>query len=148
MALHLTSGGIAFTDFSSEGGATSETLDDYEEGVWSPGTSVGTGTVGGTGNVNKIYTKIGRMSHCFVSMTFASSGGTVQTLTGIPFTSSSDSYGVGCIGYTNYISATAICVQWNAATIAYFYKDNIPASLDASALSGKRMDVNVMTVSA
>jgi len=62
MTLHLTGTGIDFTPFGETdvtgAGATSELLDDYEEGTWTPAAT----SVGGSSLVyaNQRYTKIAR----------------------------------------------------------------------------------------
>ena len=91
--------GIDFSADPNAAGATSELLDDYEEGTWTP---VVAGTNGG-GYHNQVgrYTKVGRVVTCdfFIqgsSQTF-SSNSAVYTLTGLPFVPASFSY-VGITG--------------------------------------------------
>jgi hypothetical protein len=71
------------------------TLDDYEEGTWTPTCSNGSTYTG-------VYTKIGRIVHLFYNST---SSGTITagstTLTGIPFSPS------GTIGSGTYVNATS-----------------------------------------
>ena len=81
-----TSGkGIDFSATSDAGGMSSEVLDDYEEGTWTPALSVGaSGYITQTGT----YTKIGNVVQ--VEGTLATSGtsgsGTGIKITGLPFT--------------------------------------------------------------
>ena len=76
------SGGVVFDAVA--GGATSNTLDDYEEGSFTIGVS---GTTATLDNTTAYYTKIGRLVYWFWysgNSTFASSSSTA-TLTGLPF---------------------------------------------------------------
>lgn len=78
-------------DFSSTANAPSgtlgqEILDDYEEGSWTPGTTVGGGgTI--TSTRSGYYTKIGRVVHVkfFVEASAVSGTRTTLTITGLPF---------------------------------------------------------------
>jgi len=72
-------GGIDFSANSSAAGMTSELLNDYEEGTWTPVLSGGTsGTATSGGNTYGNYTKIGRL----VTLNFVISLSSVNTLTG------------------------------------------------------------------
>jgi hypothetical protein len=78
-------------DFSADGnaaGMTSEVLDDYEEGTWTPGITFG-GTFDGTydGQVGN-YTKIGDLVtvSCFVDLGTKGTTTGAALLTGLPFT--------------------------------------------------------------
>jgi hypothetical protein len=76
--------GIAFFADGQSAGMTSELLDDYEEGTWTPNFS--TWTTGPT-NTSGTYTKIGRQ----VTVIFGGNGGVIgdtgQTVANLPFTS-------------------------------------------------------------
>ena len=94
-----TSGNLAFVsgkgiDFSATAGTgTSELLDDYEEGTWTPGISFGAGTTGIAYSVQVgKYTKVGDMVTASCSVTLSAKGSStgVVKLTGLPFTASSD----------------------------------------------------------
>jgi len=87
-----TSGkGIDFSATSDAGGATSELLDDYEEGTWTPAlgfVTAGNQSIAYTTQVG-LYTKVGRLVHVTFSIitsgfTHSSASGNLQ-LTGIPF---------------------------------------------------------------
>jgi len=76
--------GINFATTSDAGGMTSELLDDYEEGTWTP--TVGTVS---SGNTSGEYTKIGRLVHIkgFVAWSSHSNTGTDNVVFGgLPFT--------------------------------------------------------------
>jgi len=77
--------GIDFSAWNNTAGMTSEVLDDYEEGTWTP---VFTGTTSGTLNGTGTYTKVGRMVTAKVSLYTAISSGTLSgnlKVTGFPF---------------------------------------------------------------
>ena len=70
---------------------SSNLLDDYEEGTWSPTHTGGSGT-GSFSNAE--YTKVGRKVHIAFSFAFSSGGGDMQ-IGNLPFTSSNHSCGIG-----------------------------------------------------
>lgn len=80
--------GIDFSATSDASGMTSELLDDYEEGTWTPifnTLTIGDGTLFGR------YTKIGRTVTCEFGFIFGSTSsfsGPVGSCGGFPFTSS------------------------------------------------------------
>ena len=107
-----STGNLAFPsgqgiDFSATAGTgTSELLDDYEEGVFTPTYST-TGTdftsvTYDSGSTEGSYTKIGNMVNVRISMrtsavTIGSASGTVL-ISGLPFTASSNKNATGCYG--------------------------------------------------
>ena len=85
-------------DFSADGqaaGMTSELLDDYEEGTWTPVKGGFVEAGGGSYTLAGEYTKIGNVVNvsCSISMsggaTIASLGGASAYISGLPFTASS-----------------------------------------------------------
>ena len=85
-----TSGtGIDFSATSDASGMTSEVLDDYEEGTWTPVPNFGGGTTGityataPTGN----YTKVGNLVFVIVGFQFSNKGSSTGsfTITGLPY---------------------------------------------------------------
>ena len=134
MALNVTATGIEFTP---QGGSSVNLLDDYEEGTWTPASSVGT-----LSNTNHaVYTKIGRVVQVHTSITFGStSNGTVQRVSGYPFTSSSGSYGSGSAGYSTYTNKTLMLILFGNDTSMYFYPTNSTTPLDAAAFANLRHD--------
>jgi hypothetical protein len=101
-------GGI---DFSGNAGTTatdatttSQLLDDYEEGTWTPTLPNG-GTVAGIGNAS--YTKIGRVVSWYFYITVNSipSNTTVFRIGGLPYTVNTNSiYMGGTIGYVGNLN--------------------------------------------
>lgn len=83
--LDLTAGQIKFPATQSAS-ADANTLDDYEEGTWTPSIS---GFTVGNGSVTGTYTKIGRMVSVNMQMIFGTTSSitTITGVTGLPFTS-------------------------------------------------------------
>ena len=114
MALHLKSTGIDWADFSdsSAGTPTSELMDDYEEGTWSPivaDTNDGDQMTHTTQTAG--YTHIGRV--CFVSgivvtNAISHAAGAIR-LQGYPFTSGNTNAALAAlnIGYAAGFSITS-----------------------------------------
>lgn len=120
-------GKIAFPATQSAS-ADANTLDDYEEGTWTP-------VIGGTGGASAHtyvtqagrYVKVGKLVHCQVNVSLsslASITGTVQ-ITGLPFTSAnSAARSTVLFGYfanmtTNWIWLTGV-VDSNATTATIY----------------------------
>jgi len=83
------SGGVVFNVAGGTGTSTSGTLDDYEEGTWTPVLSKSTTAPSVTYNTqNGTYTKVGRMIYVSGLLSWtAISGGTGDfRITGLPFT--------------------------------------------------------------
>ena len=83
---------------------TSEVLDDYEEGTWTPTIRFGSSGFNGSYTVNEgFYTKIGRLVNVSCELALSSKGSTTGTVNieGLPFTPNSDdeSRASGVIGY-------------------------------------------------
>lgn len=81
--------GIDFSADANAAGMTSELLDDYEEGTWTPALSFGGGTTGLTYTVQYgYYTKVGNLvtvtGYIYVNSKGSSTGAAI--ITGLPFT--------------------------------------------------------------
>jgi hypothetical protein len=87
--LHLTSGQLGFPAIQVAS-VDPNTLDDYEEGTWTPGISFGGASVGVTydGDNGGYYTKIGNVVTISGYLGLTSKGSSVGTATlmGLPFT--------------------------------------------------------------
>lgn len=106
--------GVDFSADPSAPGMTSELLDDYEEGTWTP-------TLGGTATYQQqggTYTKVGRIVHVEGRLIVNAIGtGSTTTVSGLPFTVLNAALGItanGTIGYfaniataSTYFSITA-----------------------------------------
>jgi hypothetical protein len=92
--------------------ADANTLDDYEEGTWTPTVAFGGNSVSQTYNTQTgNYTKIGRQVfvQCFVNMSDKGSSTGDATITGLPFTSNSGgtaNNGGSMAGYFNMAGIT------------------------------------------
>ena len=117
--LTVTSGNLVLSsgngiDFSatanSSGTMSSELLDDYEEGTYTPTDVSGAGlsfsAAGG------FYTKIGRLVTCFFYVTFPSTANTsAAAIGGLPFTTGNNVAGgvwTGAVAYNTYGSVALI----------------------------------------
>ena len=90
--------GIDFSATGQASGMSSELLDDYEEGTWTPYLNSGT-----AGTANGTYTKIGRqvfVNAQILDISDYTSTTNVQVL-GLPFTSASGHFAVGPVMYRN-----------------------------------------------
>jgi hypothetical protein len=86
-----TAGQIKFPA-TQNASADANTLDDYEEGTWTPGVSFGGAAVGITYTTQSgTYTKVGRQVTCWFYLALSSKGSSsgAAKLTGLPFTTSS-----------------------------------------------------------
>jgi hypothetical protein len=119
--------------------AAANTLDDYEEGTWTP-TVVYSGTSTPTQSVQLgRYTKIGRMVQAQAYISWNENGSTGDiTVSGLPFTSL-DSFAraipsifsFGLTGLTENVSVTGF-VNNNNTTITLFLNNNAATSLSAT----------------
>jgi hypothetical protein len=103
--------GITFPATQSAS-SNANTLDDYEEGTWTPAGG------GLTINVAAYYTKVGRLVQATFDVTFPGGGAATQgNITGLPFTVVTPGGG-GSIGFTGYGSAITLNIE---RTTTYFY---------------------------
>ena len=97
--------GIAFPN-TQTASSDANTLDDYEEGTWTP-------SVGGTatyGTRIAHYTKIGDTVRAFFDITIGTIGtGSLTTMSGFPFTCTNNDS--GCISYFAGLGATVYFIQ-------------------------------------
>jgi hypothetical protein len=128
-------------DFSatgnSSGTTTSEVLDDYEEGTWTP-------KIRGTGAVfaqsysaqTGAYTKVGRMVYCTFHVQLTDIGSITGDLivAGLPFSmKAGNGVGGGTIGFANNLGAAASAITINnAGGNSYAYLQYYPSSNSAA----------------
>jgi len=103
--------GIDFSATSDGSGMTSELLDDYEEGTWTPTINASL-----TGGVRAgFYTKVGNKvtAWAIVQWTANSGAGGGIGIGGLPYSSTSESYfrGPGSVGYTSGVDLGASIAQ-------------------------------------
>jgi len=123
--------GIDFSAVSHATGMTSEILDGYEEGTWTPDFFYHSSV----SNVAGHYTKIGRMVYAyFTGVYYSNSSNVTQYISNLPFTSSNNTGGNGGVarGYQDFDiqNGPIYWIEPNTTKI-FFYKDNgvgMPAS--------------------
>lgn len=96
-------GGVNFSASSHTAGMTSELLNDYEEGTWTPVVTALSGTITTLGTVTGRYTKIGRVVNLFwqFGITNNGTGASAIVISGLPFNASTAfAFYSGC-GYAN-----------------------------------------------
>jgi hypothetical protein len=89
------SGGVVFG--ATGGAVTGKTLDDYEEGTWTPSAYVTYGTPTLT-NISSsgYYVKVGRTVYCFFNCRFTTNGAGNIGMSGLPFSAIGSGYNGGC----------------------------------------------------
>ena len=121
--INLTGGQIAFPATQSAS-SDANTLDDYEEGTWTP-----TSDVALTQNFTSYYTKIGRYVFLSLDVNFASSSSTVAVLIkSLPFTPITSDVGTMHIAYTSYASVGLAGVVNSAGTINIYGAASSPST--------------------
>lgn len=117
--------GITFPATQSAS-SDANTLDDYEEGTWTPTITTGSGTITTLGTVTGSYTKIGRQVTATVNIPITTNGtGAGQINASLPFTAAS---GPGWIGAgRETVSAGAMLQGWvpsGGTTVAIWTTNN------------------------
>jgi hypothetical protein len=119
--INLTGGQITFPATQSAS-ADANTLDDYEEGTWTPVDSSGASL--SFTSVSATYTKIGRIVNCFMSITYPTTANTSQsTIGGLPFASagSPPNPGGGFVLYnTSAIANTTTAIGGTATQFSLY----------------------------
>lgn len=146
--LSLASGhGIDFSANTAAAGMTSELLDDYEEGNFTPTFSNGISSATYSSQIGR-YTKIGNM--VLFSIHLRANGGTANsghvTITGLPFTANSSLNQEGAWftyngGFYNSSSATGAWLVLGGSTSMAFYRQTDGAAL-AGTSSGLATNLN------
>ena len=142
--LHL-SGGVVFGDAGGSGTSSSNTLDSYEEGTWTP--FWGGDTTNPTVTYayrNGYYTKVGRIVHArvYMEITGGVSGGSGGLyIGGLPFTSANADYVAGTVSYkanfTPSQAPTHCLVNPNTTKIPVYYASTSdPRSTSSRAQTG------------
>jgi hypothetical protein len=125
--------GINFTANTNAPGMTSELLNWYEEGTWTPGSGVGVAT-----SVSGVYTRIGRQVTVIGTLTFpVQIDAGLATITGLPFTSGATASG-GTLRYTDFGSAFFLYGDASATTIGCYSTAGVGQTY--TSFSGKRVD--------
>jgi hypothetical protein len=100
--------GIDFSADPSAAGMTSELLDDYEEGAWTPTITPTAGSFTTLSNVVGTYTKVGRQVNLLLNFTISvvGTGTGFISVAGVPFAASGNYAGIG-INRTTGVSLVA-----------------------------------------
>ena len=142
-----TSGaGIDFSADSSAAGMTSELLDDYEEGTWTP-VVAGSSTAGTyeLSSSSATYTKIGRQVTliCFMRLAAAITGGGTGalTITGLPFAKTSGPYPIGPVLFdgVDWTAGANLCCTFGTVSVGstiFFEQTNDNAGASAVQITG------------
>jgi len=134
--------GIDFSATSDAGGMSSELLDDYEEGTWTPTLPNG-GTVSAVSGSS--YTKIGRLVHyyCYISISGVTNDSEIFKIGSLPFTSQSGNFHYGgSVGYVGTFdwagtgSLGAPGTQNGSTTVSFPRHDGSSTSVLNSAVQG------------
>lgn len=125
--------GVNFTANTPAAGMTSQLLNWYEEGAWTPGSGVGTAT----GNSAQ-YVRIGRQVTIIGSLTFPVQINAGQaTITGLPFAMNANG-GAAFLKYTDY--GSVVFMFGNASTTTIGFYSTAGVGLTYTNVSGKRFD--------
>lgn len=133
--------GIDFSADPSAAGMTSELLDDYEEGTWTPTDGSGAGLTFTV--TNAVYTKIGRQVICTLQMSYpATASGANANISGLPFVSTNPIMG-------NIAATTAVIVMRgiygsSGASNFNFDKNNATAVATNADLSGALIYLTIL----
>lgn len=106
IVIGTASKGIDFSANTHAAGMTSELLNDYEEGTWTPTDGSGAGlTFTGTSG-NCFYTKVGNLVTCVFALVYPTTASALGArITGLPFTSKGTSSSVAG-GYTTFTNSS------------------------------------------
>ena len=125
--------GIDFSADPAAPGMTSELLDDYEEGTWTPSNFY----IGLTINQTARYIKIGTLVYASFDVTFASSAnGNTAEIRGLPFNSGPGASQSGVITWSDYGSQMYIRNDFTTVTQLY---TNLGVTLTNNVLGNKRI---------
>ena len=126
--------GIDFSANTHAAGMTSELLNDYEEGTWTP-VIAGSSSAGTANYVAQAgsYTKIGRTVYFQVYLSWDSGTGTGDLyVSGLPFLSSGAPYGVASTAYQLNIALSAL----SYSTGGYVLSSNTSVRMMQSTIAG------------
>jgi len=137
--------GIDFSADPSAAGMTSELLDDYEEGTFTPSLGGNTTYSGQSGN----YIKIGKMVYVEIQIFVNSIGtGSTSTVSGLPFTTATQATGArGGLNVNSFYSTASnvgyigVYVNSAATTVQFQSTTTTATSVSTNAIFGNSTDV-------
>jgi hypothetical protein len=114
--------GIAFPATQSAS-TNANTLDDYEEGTWTPALTSSGGTLATVANGTGYYTKIGRLVTitCKPQITLNGTGSSALYLAGLPF-ASSPADNINGAGREDAVTGLCFCFSANGSNALYIQK--------------------------
>lgn len=123
-------GGLAFPA-TAVAVANANTLDDYEEGTWTP--SLGGNTT--YGSQVGTYTKIGRLVSIYCNLAVTTLGTGTQVISGLPFTVSGGSEPSTCLWNSSALAVVYLAFYGNGTSVYHQSATAAAASLtDASTI--------------
>lgn len=135
--------GIDFSAGSNASGMTSELLDDYEQGTWTPTDASGSGV--GFNNNSGYYIKIGRMVYVSARMFWnTNANGSAAKIGGLPFSTAGGGYAVGYCGYTT--NGNAVNFRTADSSSVYVSYANTGGNVACSTLSNAEVQMTFMYV--
>ena len=138
--------GITFPATQSAS-SDANTLDDYEEGTWTPTMvfSGGAGTLS-YGTQDGFYTKIGRTVYFSMRLVFSkgTASGTLDNITGLPFSATSTNGGGVYIDGMNSLAGAAQYIVQSAILLVYMSATGNSAGINATSMAASN---NVLAVS-
>ena len=123
--------GIDFSANANDAGMTSELLDDYEEGNWTPGVESGGWSGINSNSLTAKYVKIGRLVHvqAYIEGLTGSGNGTAMRLNGLPFSTISLGYSAGSVDVgKGSVKGMYIRTETNSDRIGFYYPSESSAS--------------------
>ena len=115
--------GINFTANTPAAGMTSQLLNWYEEGTWTPSVTAAVGTITTVGAVAGTYTKVGRLCTLTfdVAITVNGTGASSINMAGAPFTALTSSFGCGSeVNLTGQMLNVNISTGAKVVNFAYY----------------------------
>ena len=141
--LNIVAGkGVNFSAYASSGNPSSNSLDDYEEGTYTPTDASGAG-LSLTHNFTATYTKIGRMVYVQFDTSYPSTSSSAAAAMSLPFVLGTGvNYGSGVVGWTD--KGKPLFIHINVSGFAYFMDNNDAVGSTSqhaqnAEISGKRM---------
>lgn len=128
--------GINFTANTPAAGMTSQLLNWYEEGTWTPTIAAGTGSITSYTTTNCTYTRVGRLVTLFGSFTITNNGtgsGNIA-ISNLPY-SVKDTYSAGGVARENALTGTMCNITIDGSTttlVMRTYSNGYPAATGAS----------------
>jgi hypothetical protein len=130
--------GVNFTANTPAAGMTSQLLNWYEEGTWTP-TFTSTGLTVGYGTRNAQYVRVGSLVTASMYVRVTSTSGTLTnalTITGLPFAANATEYGSsGVFGVDQFITFRPSAFIGASQSFIYLYRAGTTSSLTGAELA-------------